>query len=406
MIPTNITKEVIDKVILDINDDSIPLERKSYTYFLESHGKFLPPKYVVDVANKLINGDQITFNSIEAVDLLKDMGYKIIKNSKYSITKHDFIKSILMENDNNPMETDAILTIYLERCSEDVEKKRQFYIDKGDSKGKNDDELKQQLYAEFCKEGNDKDFIFEKIEGYKYKVFRLKNFTNENETKNEENEEFEENEEIENTVIHPLYIIPNTNDKFPDGLGSLCVNGESGVGKSYRVEKTFENHNLEIIIPSKSSDGLLVQFSPRKKDYILGIVGKILIEASKNLDKYYTIAFDEIHKPNFIDMINDELLQCLSTKRNDGIRVLPKFDSETDELFNSLGLNKGRRVITDNIGFIFITSNEDAAITHNPDFKNRIELIKLTQEDRNSDLTTDFLFNKIEIPENENDIDQ
>jgi len=236
------------------------------------------------------------------------------------------------------------------------------------------------------------------------KIYDIIDFQNENENIEDDYKELVEDELEIIPVIHPLYMAPNTNTIFPEGLGSLCITGDSGVGKTYRIEETFNDHNIEIVIPSISTTGLLTQFSTRKKDYIPGVIGEILIDAAKNVDKLYTIILDEIHKDRFIDMINDELLQCISTKRNSG-RYLPKMDSETDQLFSDLELNKGRRKITDNVGFVFITSNEDA-IDFNKDFKNRIEKIKLEHwKLEQADFTIDFLLSKIEESENENDVE-
>jgi hypothetical protein len=172
-----------------------------------------------------------------------------------------------------------------------------------------------------------------------------------------------------------------------DNSSALCVLGGSGVGKSVRVEKTLEKegHEFESIIPSLTTTNLLVQYKAGQ-GYVLGKLGKIILDAFKNPDKLYTVVFDEFHKSNRMQMINDELLQCISKKRNYGLRFV-SLDPDTDELFKELPLNRGRRVIPDNLGFIFISSKEEIP-QNNPDFISRVDVIHLTEEDKNN---TDFL---------------
>jgi hypothetical protein len=105
---------------------------------------------------------------------------------------------------------------------------------------------------------------------------------------------------------------------------AICVLGRSGAGKSFTIDDVLDNseHEYEFIIPSASTTGLLSQFSPSAKDgrggYIPSRLGKLIEKAYKNKGKLYTAVFDECHKSNIIEMINDELLQAISTKRNMG----------------------------------------------------------------------------------------
>ncbi len=56
MIPKNIKREHIISVIEEIKRDGIPKNRISKKFLLELNGKYYPPKYVVSLANKFVNG--------------------------------------------------------------------------------------------------------------------------------------------------------------------------------------------------------------------------------------------------------------------------------------------------------------------------------------------------------------
>ena len=178
---------------------------------------------------------------------------------------------------------------------------------------------------------------------------------------------------------------------------AICVLGKSGAGKTYRIEKTLEieNHVAEIIIPSSSTTNLLVQYTQGK--YVLSRLGKFILAANSDKKKCYTVVFDECHK--YIEMINDELLQCISTKRNDGLRFI-SLDPVTDELFEELPEKNGRRIISENLGFIFISSKEEF-IKNNSDFYNRVDVITIDKSDRDIEFAIEILKDKIESREDE-----
>lgn len=178
---------------------------------------------------------------------------------------------------------------------------------------------------------------------------------------------------------------------------AICVLGRSGAGKTYRIEKTLdmEGHVSEVIIPSSSTTNLLVQYT--KGEYVLSRLGRFILMANSDRSKCYTVVFDECHK--YIDMINDELLQCISTKRNAGLRFI-SLDPVTDELFDDLSVNRGRRIIPDNLGFIFISSKEEV-IRNNSDFFNRVDIITIDKSDRDIEFAIEVLKDKIEHVEDE-----
>ncbi len=174
---------------------------------------------------------------------------------------------------------------------------------------------------------------------------------------------------------------------------AICIVGESGVGKSFRVKKTLVNdgHKALFVIVDNMWQHILVDYSPNTKEYTLTKVGKFIEAASKDLENHYTIVFDECHKN--LEIINDVLLQAISTKRNNGIRFL-SLNSLIDEKFSFLSEDNGHRILPDNLGFIFISSKTDL-IEGNDDLRSRIEIVKLfdvDQEDNNH--TIDFLIRK------------
>jgi 5-methylcytosine-specific restriction protein B len=182
------------------------------------------------------------------------------------------------------------------------------------------------------------------------------------------------------------------NEKFGENpfKQAICVLGKSGAGKSYTIDEILEKdskqrpHKYEFIIPSASTTGLLSQFSPSAKDgrggYIPSRLGKLIELAYKNPKTLYTAVFDECHKSNVIEMINDELLQAISTGRNKNRFI--SLDDETAELYPSKVLDKRNNIIIpDNLGFIFISSNA-RIIAGNEDFFNRVDLVEITEEDR------------------------
>lgn len=209
----------------------------------------------------------------------------------------------------------------------------------------------------------------------------------------------------------------NGDEEFPESEGkvnpfqqAICVVGDSGAGKSVTIEKILKNegHQYEFIIPTESTTGLLSQFSPRGSRYVRSILSEMIIEASCNPKVLYTAVFDEMHKSKTIEMINDELLQSISTKRNDGVRFI-SLDPDTIKIFEDddgdlePGLEKiGRRlIIPKNLGFIFISS-KPKVIYNNTDFFNRVDIIKLEQKDRSIKTSNELLSKVLDDTEKQN----
>ena len=183
---------------------------------------------------------------------------------------------------------------------------------------------------------------------------------------------------------------------------SICVMGESGAGKSVTIKNILdhEQHVYDFIIPSALSGNLLVQYSPSKSEYKLSKLGNMIVDAHNDPSKFYTMVIDEMHKSHVIEMINDELLQAISTKRNK-YRFI-SLDPDSTKLFvEKMGegvLRAGNIVIPDNFGIIFISSKKEVILS-NEDLFNRVDLILLTDQDWNIKTAADLL--KKVIPEEE-----
>jgi hypothetical protein len=179
---------------------------------------------------------------------------------------------------------------------------------------------------------------------------------------------------------------------------ALCVIGDSGVGKTYRVNKTLkqENHKTLFVIIDSMWQHLLFDYSPNDREYNLTKIGKFIKEAQEDLENHYTIVIDECHKN--LEIINDVLLQAISTKRNNGVRFL-SINSIVDEKFDFLPEANGNRILPKNLGFLFISSKSDL-IEGNDDLRNRIDIIELNENDQNdTDYSIEYLLNKIKEEE-------
>ena len=92
MIPQNITREHIIQAIQEINSIKIPINRESGNYDLFFEGKRYPPKYVISIANKYANGQELDskqFDAIEAKTFLPKLGFEI--KLKFDINPGDVV---------------------------------------------------------------------------------------------------------------------------------------------------------------------------------------------------------------------------------------------------------------------------------------------------------------------------
>ena len=85
MIPSNIEREHIIKAIREIDSNGILPGRESRSFLLIFEGKRYPPKYVLSLANKFVNGeklDPLRFGGgQETNNFLKRLGFDIVEIS-------------------------------------------------------------------------------------------------------------------------------------------------------------------------------------------------------------------------------------------------------------------------------------------------------------------------------------
>ena len=85
-----LTEESINEALKYIDEHGVPGHNESTVYVLVVDGKKYPPKYVIGVANHIVNGEEITtqgYNAVEAKSYLESRGYTIeMKQEKYELT--------------------------------------------------------------------------------------------------------------------------------------------------------------------------------------------------------------------------------------------------------------------------------------------------------------------------------
>ncbi|MCL7753295.1 AAA family ATPase [Polaribacter sp. Z022] len=96
-IPNNINKEHIISAIQEIDNKGIYNSRRNATeYALLFSNKEYPPKYVISIANKYVNNEELNsndFNSIQSRTFLTNLGFECIK--KTNSLKRNFAKWLL-----------------------------------------------------------------------------------------------------------------------------------------------------------------------------------------------------------------------------------------------------------------------------------------------------------------------
>lgn len=96
-IPNNINKEHIISAIQEIENNGISNSRRNATeYALLINNKEYPPKYVISIANKYANDEELIsndFNSIQSRTFLTNLGFECIKKS--GSLKRNFAKWLL-----------------------------------------------------------------------------------------------------------------------------------------------------------------------------------------------------------------------------------------------------------------------------------------------------------------------
>lgn len=81
MIPSNIKKEHILRAVSEVDSKGIPPARRSRDYLLIEEGKPYPPKYILSLANRFANGEELdpdTFSGGKETNcFLARLGFRI-----------------------------------------------------------------------------------------------------------------------------------------------------------------------------------------------------------------------------------------------------------------------------------------------------------------------------------------
>ena len=82
MIPSNIDRKAVLSAIQFIDENGVPKTRLSRTYNLKYDGKLYPPKYLISIANKIVNGTELKpfdfGGGVETNGFLRKLGFEII----------------------------------------------------------------------------------------------------------------------------------------------------------------------------------------------------------------------------------------------------------------------------------------------------------------------------------------
>tara|TARA_B100001287_G_scaffold46061_1_gene35125 strand:- start:10812 stop:13322 length:2511 start_codon:yes stop_codon:yes gene_type:complete len=87
MIPQNIQKEHIEKAIEEIDREGIRKGRHSSTYDLIYNGKSYPPKLIISIANKYVNGSELDPNSFGGGK--NTVAFKLLESNGFTIKEKD-----------------------------------------------------------------------------------------------------------------------------------------------------------------------------------------------------------------------------------------------------------------------------------------------------------------------------
>ena len=96
MIPSTIEREHIIKAVRKIDSEGVPANRGSKKFFLEFGGKRYPPKYVISLANKFANGEELDSSRFnggqETNNFLRRLEFDIVETSSSEDDPDDVAK--------------------------------------------------------------------------------------------------------------------------------------------------------------------------------------------------------------------------------------------------------------------------------------------------------------------------
>jgi 5-methylcytosine-specific restriction protein B len=85
LIPQNIESKHIIQAIEEIKNSKIPTRRDSTRFYISYKGEYYPPKLVLSIANKLVNGKELESSEFSGEDgtndFLKKRGFEVIEES-------------------------------------------------------------------------------------------------------------------------------------------------------------------------------------------------------------------------------------------------------------------------------------------------------------------------------------
>ena len=112
MIPKNIHREHVLKAIEEIKRSGIPAGRGSRKFLIAFNGDYYPPKYVISLANRYANGEELNPSEFsggtESNNFLRALGFVIVEVKLPEKTKHIPLKE--------RRETALSITHHDERC--------------------------------------------------------------------------------------------------------------------------------------------------------------------------------------------------------------------------------------------------------------------------------------------------
>jgi len=96
MIPKNISREHVLKAIEEVKRSGIPEGRGSKKFLVEFNGIYYPPKYIISLANKYVNGEELNPSEFsggkESNDFLRALGFRIVEIKSPRKIKHALLK--------------------------------------------------------------------------------------------------------------------------------------------------------------------------------------------------------------------------------------------------------------------------------------------------------------------------
>lgn len=83
MIPDRISAKDVIKALDEIDRNGVPKRRESTKYLLKYNGKYYPPKYVISIANKYLNKNELGYDEFHGGygtnNFLERLGFNIVE---------------------------------------------------------------------------------------------------------------------------------------------------------------------------------------------------------------------------------------------------------------------------------------------------------------------------------------